>query len=334
MATVGQLALTLADLRKRTGADGKLDWVLEALNQSNPILDDIPWMEGNLPTGNQTTVRTSIPEPSLRRINRGVDATKSTTAQVADTCSIFEARSEVDIELLALAPDKAAFRRSEDVAHVEGFGQAVARNILYGDSLSNPDEFNGLGVRFNTLKGDKGTPGYQLISAGGTGNALTSAWFVGWGERTVTGIYPRGSYAGLKVRDLGENDAVDPDGRKFRAVSTLFTWKPGLAVRDIRSVAAVRNIKADGLAALDSDAKRALIEKFIYAKNRLRDVNTVKPVLYVSDDVYTFFECYLIDKTNVHVTRQELMGKTPQLYLAGIPVKKLDVLGATEAQVK
>ena len=334
MATVGNLALTLSDLRKRTGPQGEMDWVLEALNESNPILDDIPWLEGNLPTGNQTTVRTSVPMPSLRRINRGVDPSKSTTKQVADTCSIFEARSEVDIELLALAPDKAQFRRSEDVAHIEGFGQAVARNILYGDSMTNPDEFNGLGVRYNVLKGEKGEPGYQVVSAGGTGKTNTSIWIVGWGERTVTGIYPRNTYAGLKVRDLGENDAVDPDGRKFRAVSTLFTWKPGLAVRDQRAVAAVRNINVSNLLSLDSDGKRSLIEKFILAKNRLRNLDTVNAVAYVNDDVYSFLEIYLIDKNNVHVTRRDLADGQQVLYLAGIPVRKLDALRSDEEVIK
>lgn len=52
------------------------------------------WMEGNLPTGNQTTQRTSIPTPTLRRINRGADNVKSTTRQITDTCSMLEARSE------------------------------------------------------------------------------------------------------------------------------------------------------------------------------------------------------------------------------------------------
>ena len=135
MSTVGNLALTLNDWRLRTAPDGSIDYIVETLAQQNPILQQMLWMEGNLPTGNMTTQRTSIPSPSKRRINRGVDASKSTTKQITDTCCILEDRSKVDIELLGLQPDKEAFRRSEDAAHMEGFAQSVADMLFYGKIL-------------------------------------------------------------------------------------------------------------------------------------------------------------------------------------------------------
>ena len=75
----GNTALTFSDLRKRMDPDGKIAWIMEIMAQSNPIMQHIPWMEGNLPTGNQTTLRTSYPHPQLRRINRGITPGKSTT---------------------------------------------------------------------------------------------------------------------------------------------------------------------------------------------------------------------------------------------------------------
>ena len=113
MATLGTQALTLSDLRKRLAPDGSVDFIIEALLSSNPIMDDIAWKMGNLPTGNRTTIRTSMPKPSVRRINRGVTRHKSTTMQVQDTCIILEDRSCVDIEEIALAPNGEQFRRSE-----------------------------------------------------------------------------------------------------------------------------------------------------------------------------------------------------------------------------
>lgn len=334
MATVGNLAVTLNDWRLRTAPDGTIDYIVETLAQSNPILQHMLWMEGNLPTGNQTTQRTSIPTPTLRRINRGADNVKSTTRQITDTCSMLEARSEIDIELLALQPDKEAFRRSEDSAIMEGFAQTMAKYTIYGDSDSNPDEFNGLAVRYNALTGSKGDAGYQVISAGTGGtNTNTSAWLVGWGERTVAGIYPKNSQAGLKMRDLGEQTVEDADGKKFQAVSTLFNWKAGLAVRDLRQIASVRNIDVSTLKGMTSTNKVAMIENFIYAKNRVRNLDAGKFQWYLSDSMYTFLETYLIDKNNVHVTRQELMGKPPQIYLSGIPVFKLDAISETEAKL-
>ena len=151
MPTIGNLALNFNDLRKRQAPDGTIDHIIEVLKQSNPIMDDIKWKQGNLPTGNQTTQRTSIPTPSLRAINKGVQPTKSSTKQVRDTCCILEARSRVDIELLRLEPDPQAFRRSEDDAHIEGFSEKVASMIFYGDSDEKLDEFNGFAKRYDHL---------------------------------------------------------------------------------------------------------------------------------------------------------------------------------------
>ena len=77
-----------------------------------------------------------------------------------------------------------------------------------------------------------------------------------------------------------------------------------------------------------------MIEKFILAKNRLRNLDTVNAVAYVNDDVYSFLEIYLIDKNNVHVTRRDLADGQQVLYLAGIPVRKLDALRSDEAVIK
>jgi hypothetical protein len=336
MSTVGNLALTMTDFRKRMTPDGQLDYIIECLAESNPILEDMKWMEGNLPTGIQTTQRTSIPTPSVRVINRGVAASKSTTEQITDTCMMLEDRSQIDVKLLQLQANKEAFRKSEDAAHMEGLAQKVARVSMYGDIKDDPDEFNGLSVRYKTFSGAKGDAGYQVIPAGTAGEKTnTSAFLVGWGERATAGIYPKNTQVGLKMTDLGESDVFDKDGRPFRAVQTLFEWNCGLTVRDVRANALVRNINVATLASLTSANKLALIEKFTKAKNRIRNLRQVgtKFSWYVSDSVYDFIECFLTDKNNVHVTRQEVMGQMPQLYLGGIKVQKLDCIKEDEEAI-
>lgn len=339
MAVLGNTALTLSDWRKRMAPDGSIDFIIEALQNANPIMDDIVWMMGNLPTGNKTTLRTSMPTPSVRRINRGVARHKSQTEQVTDTTIILEDRSVVDIELLALAQNGEAFRRSEDAAFVAGFSDAVAANIFYGDTTADAGEtFNGIAMRYNEY-GDatyKNKAAYQVISAGTAGTNNTSGYFVGWGTHATTGIYPKGSQLGLQQRDLGESTVTDANGREYQAVTTLFTWKCGLAVGDIRANAAVRNIDMSTLGSLTSAQKLALVEKFIRAKNRIRGIQSrdKKVVLYVGDELYNFFELYLLDKNNVHVTRQELMNAAPQLYLSGVPIKKCDAISEAEPAVQ
>ena len=333
MAILGTQALTIADWRSRMNPDGNIDFIIEALEQSNPIINQIRWLQGNLPTGNKTTLRPSIPRPSIRRINRGVDAHKSTTKQVQDTCMMLEDRSEVDVKLISIQPDKEGFRRSEDAAFVMGFGDMVAESIFYGDTAQEPDTFNGLSVRYNVIGGEKHSAGHQVIEGGTAGtNTNTTGFFVGWGTKATAGIYPKHSKMGLQSQDLGECDAQDAQGKKYRALVTLFDWDVGIAVQDIEANALVRNIDVSKLMSLKSDEKQALVEKFIIAKNRIRNLqNKDKKVhLYVSPAMYDFFEIYLLDKNNVHVTRQDLQNAPTQLYLSGIPIEKSDSIIETE----
>lgn len=335
----GSQAITLLDFSKRLDPNGKLAYVVETLAQSNPVLDDMKWMEGNLPTGIQTTQRTSIPKPTIRKINRGVKHTKSTTEQISDTCCMLEGRSLVDVELIKLyqgAAAKEELRKSEDAAHVEGFSQTVADYLFYGDVTVDPDQFNGLSARYNTFKGDKGTYGYQCINAGTAGEKTnTSAFLIGWGERTTSGIYPQGSKAGLDMRDLGESDAYDKDGNPFRALQTLFHWNVGLTVRDVRANSVIRNIDTAKLKNLTSANKLSLMENFIYAMNRIRNIdnNNIKYVWYVSEAMKTFLDIYFLDKSNVSVTKEQIEGKKPQLRINGVPVVKCEAISDKETAI-
>ena len=247
---------------------------------------------------------------------------------------ILEDRSVVDVELLALQKDKEKFRNSEDAAFVQGFSNYVAEQAFYGDSKENPGTFNGLSVRYDTYGGDKGEAGYQVVSAGTPGtNTNTTAFFVGWGGKHTVGIYPEGTIAGLKMRDLGEQTVTDNDGLEYQALATLFTWKVGLAVQNIRSNALLRNINVASLESMTSQQKLTLMDNLTKTKNRIQNLqNGDKQVrLYVSDSLYNFFETYMNDKNNVFVTQQTLMNQMPQLYFKGIPVEKCDAISETES---
>ena len=223
---------------------------------------------------------------------------------------------------------------AEDDAHVEGMAQYVARQFIYGDLENDPDVFNGFTPRYNTLRDEgKGSVGHQVISAG-TANSSGkngSIWFVDWGDNRVVGIYPKGTMAGLRKQDLGEGDVNDADGKPYRAVQTLYSYKCGLAVKNVRSVVRVANIDMATIKNLTDAQQKALIDKFVYAKNRLWLPKN--PVAYVSDDLYSWFECYLTNKNNIHVTREQVMGAAPILRFNGIQVKKMDCMTDTEAAV-
>ena len=127
MAASASTHPTLVDLVKRQDPDGKIATIAEILNETNEILDDMVWMEGNLPTGHRTTVRTGIPAPTWRKLYGGVQPTKSTTAQVTDNTGMLEAYAEVDKALADLNGNTSEFRLSEDMAHIEGIGHLGQR---------------------------------------------------------------------------------------------------------------------------------------------------------------------------------------------------------------
>ena len=103
MAVIGNTLPTLLDVAKRLEPNGSgIMPIAELLSQENEMLIDMPWFEGNLPTGSRVTVRTGLPEVIFRKLNGGVPNSKSTTAQIDEACGILEGRGQVDVDLAML----------------------------------------------------------------------------------------------------------------------------------------------------------------------------------------------------------------------------------------
>src|SRR5881396_2309811 len=103
MATLGLLGkVTLLEWAKTLDPDGSTAKVAELLTQSNEVLTDMPFIEGNLPTGHRTTVRTGIPPGIWRQMYQGVPPAKTLRAQITDACGILENRNEIDKDLADL----------------------------------------------------------------------------------------------------------------------------------------------------------------------------------------------------------------------------------------
>ncbi len=327
--------LTLMDLKSRMDPNGAHAEVIEVLAKSCPLHIDAVWKEGNLKTGNLTTRRSGLPSIGRRTINKGIPGSASKTTQVVDTCVNYEGNSEIDVMFLKLAKDKKEFRWGEDSAFIEKFNETFSEDMIYGDTTQDPSNFNGLAVRYNTLTGDKGSFGYQVVSAGGAGSDNTSIWIVAWSDKGIHCVYPEGSQAGLEISDKGEQRVTDTTGNPFYAWCTNFVWTPGLAVRDPQYAARLANIDVSDLITFGSgsDTSPKLIQKLILAKNRIKRFENTRPAMYVNDLVYSWLEIMLSDKSNVYVTRRELMDKMPELFFAGIPIRKCDAILSNEAKV-
>lgn len=335
-------AATLLDVAQATDPNGKIAMVAELLSQSNEILPDMPVLEGNLATGHRGTIRTGLPTPIWRKLYQGVPPSKSLRAAVEDSCGMLEARSEVDKDVADLNGNSAQFRLSESAAELEGMNQTMAQALIYGDASVNPEQFNGLAVRYNTINTSTSQIANNVISAGGSGNC-TSVWLVVWGPNTIHGIYPKGSMAGLEHEDLGLIDAFDSNNNRYRAYADRWQWKLGLHVRDWRYVVRIANISmTDLLAQSSTQANTAatwLPKLMVKALARIPFRGMGTPVFYASRTVKEMLAVGALDKSqNVLAIQQgfQQYGKVEpgftnaDLTCLGVPVRTVDRILETE----
>ena len=327
--------MTLAEWARRLDPQGRIDKIVEMMNTTNAILDDMIFVEGNLPTGHKTTIRTGLPEATWRLLNYGVSTGKSETKQVTDVCGMLETYSEVDKDLVKLSKDQAAFRLSEDRAFIEGMNQQMATTLFYGDTLTNPERFLGLSPRFAAYSADEDLIGSHVVKAGGSGTDNTSMWLVGWGENTVHGIFPQGSQAGLQHQDLGEVTLFDAAGGKYQGYRTHYKWDCGLCVRDWRYIARVCNIDVSALATAGtgSDSSAALELYMLDAMEMIPSEGLGNLVWYCNRTVRTALWKRLLSKSNTLLSLEDWKNGKRILSLMGIPIRRCDALLNSESLV-
>ncbi|MGC0818503.1 major capsid protein [Pantoea agglomerans] len=327
MAVKGLTALTLADWGKRVDSNGKIDKIIELLGQTNPILEDMPFVEGNLPTGHRTTVRSGLPTATWRLLNYGVQPSKSTTVQITDSAGMLEAYAEVDKSLADLNGNTSEFRLSEDRAFIEAMNQQMAQTLFYGDTSVNPQQFMGLSSRYSSKAAGNGQ---NIIDAGGTGTDNTSIWLVVWGENTVHGIFPKGQKAGLQHQDLGEQTLVDANGGKYQGYRSHYKWDNGLTLRDWRYVVRIANIDVSDLSVAGSAAN--IVTLMIKALHRIPNRGMGKPVFYMNRTLGQALDLQSLDKASLALTVKETEGDWWTAF-RGIPIREVDAILETEARV-
>ena len=339
MATLASSALTLGEWATRLDPGGKPAAVIELLGQTNEMLTDMLWMQCNDGTGHKTTVRTGLPAATWRLLNYGVVKSKSTTAQVRDSTGMLETYSEIDKALADLNGNTAEFRMGEDMAFIESMNQGMQGSVVYGNTSVSPERFTGLGPRFSALSAPNGG---NIVNAGGSSNTNTSIWLIGWGQNTAHGLFPKGSKAGLQVRDLGEVALYDANNNVFQGYRTHFKWDCGLTVRDWRFVVRIANVNVTAGAVTTSN----LVNTLITAVNKLPFVSAagnspppggtkpgqVNTAFYCNRTVRAALDIQAMAKTNNFLTIETRDSK-PYTAFRGIPIRICDQITNAEANV-
>ncbi len=338
MATLSTSNLTLADWAKRSDPDGRVPIVAELLSQTNEILDDCVFKEGNLPTGERVIIRTGLPSVYFRALNQGIPGSKSTTAQVDEACAILEARSEVDKDLAMLNGNTAQFRLSEDTAFLEAMNQTQAETMFYGNPGTDPKKFLGLAPRYGDLSADNAV---NILDAGGSGSDNASVYLVVWGDQTVYCPFPKGSKAGLTHEDLGEQTVYNSDGTRLQAFATRYQWKNGLVVKDWRYVVRICNIDISDLIGVTgtqaNTAATSLTKLMARATYRIPNMGMGRAAFYMNRTVHSGLSIAAMDKSQNVLEIQKGLTQFGQaksyLSFLGTPIRQVDSLINAEARV-
>ena len=320
MATIGSQALTYADWARRMDDGYKVARIIELLSQTNEVLEDMMVVEGNLPTGHKTTVRTGLPQATWRLLNQGVPNAKSTTAQIQDTCGNLETYSVIDKDIADLNGNTQEFRLSEVRAFLEGMSQQVASTLIYGNQFINPERF--------------------------TGENYTSIWIHVWGDDTAHATFPKGKITGLQHRDMGEWPVSDSSGNTYQAYRDHFKWEIGYVLRDWRYVVRIANIDVTLLTGVSAANLINLIVRAIYrlptqpvSAGTIQTSDTPeiranmgRSVVYCNRIIRTYLDLQAMNKTNVLLRIEEFDGK-PITTFRGIPVRTCDAILSNEVNI-
>lgn len=336
-------AVTLLDYKKALDPNDQVAVAIELLAQTNEMLLDMTWLEGNLVTGHQTTVRTGLPSSTWRKLYQGVQPSKSTRAKITDTCGMLETRSEVDKDAF-LGGDIAGFRLSESMAFMESMNQDLQSAIMYEDETTNSERITGLSPRYSSLSAGSGD---NILDAGGSGSDNTSIWLICWGENTVTGIYPKGSKAGIQHEDLGLIDAFDSNNNRFRAYADHWQWKCGINVRDWRYAVRIANVDISDLEGQTgtqaSTASTAIIKLMVQSMARIPNMGMGKCAFYCNRKVKEMLTVAALDKSNGVLAIQPAVEQFGEirpgfagngtLTCLGTPIRTVDSILQTESAV-
>lgn len=317
--------LTLLDHARRLDPNGKIAKIVEIMNETNEILDDMVYIEGNLATGHKTTIRSGLPAVAWRMLNYGIQPSKSRTVQVQDSCGMLEAYSVIDVELAALNGNTADFRLSEDRAYLESMSQTLAETVIYGNTDENPERFLGLAPRYSDPSAENGM---NILDGGSVGTDNTSIYLVCWGEQTCHGIYPKGSKAGVQHKDLGEDTVSDGNGGEYQALRSHYQAKAGLTLRDWRYVVRIANIDVTALKK-DASSGADLIDLMVQAIELLPAMGMGRCAFYCNRTIRSFLRRQITNKNNVWLSMDEIAGKKA-LAFDSIPVRRVDKILNTE----
>lgn len=337
MAGLGTRLVTLADVAK--SKNKQIGKVAEVLVLENEALKDIPYMQMNEGTVHKEEIRSALPAVYYRKANQAIPASKTTTEERTFTAAHFESKSQMDAKVAERGGNVAYNRWNQAQGHLQAMAQEHGSLLIYGSPLSDPRKTPGFFDIYSTVATSEETS-KQVIDAGGTGSNNTSILLAHWGERSIFGVYPAGTQAGLKRTDrsaggkLVQIQATDLAGNpgSFWGYEEDFEIDHGLVVKDYRQAARIANIDVVNL---KSGAGAAdLIDLMITAAYKIHTAQNGTGAWYVNRTIEGFLHKQALTKVGAGAGLRfdNYQGEQVLMFL-GRPVRRMDAILNSEARV-
>jgi hypothetical protein len=298
--------------------------VANVLDEVNPFVQDAPMQEAIDITSHVIARTTSLPSATFIKVGNGWDAGLGTYSQARESMAMIRARYQCPEEVMNLQPSAGAYRMQRERDQVEGMSQVFANQMISGSTITTPERFNGLELRYGAL--GTARTNYVISNGGSNSGYHTSIWFVQWSPSKCYLIYPRGSKnVGIQKRDEGRVFTTGDDSKSMWAYVTEFAWDVGLCVEDTRSVKRLCNIDTASGSASSIDE-----DKIIQILNNFRGNEQI--IMYCNEDLKTQLDILAKDKGNVQYLPDSPWGKGV-LSFRGVPIKVCDAITSTEGTI-
>jgi len=333
MATLNLLggAVTWIDLWKTIDPSGGLAQIYNETLETNNIFTHSVWMPANQGATHQGVRVASLPVSSGKRMGIGTAPTSGSHVNFVEETRVRELWVEIEDEVLNKHPDPEGYLNEQMMLSIQAISQDVVQDALYGNRSTDPDNINGLLVRYGSIQTDRKQG--RVMSAGGSSNANSSIIALKWGGDGVFMIYPKDHpTAGLTKELFPAENITDSSNRIKRVRRMRVQFAFGIVVNNRRNFFRLANIDASISAANWAlNVENNLITLFNDAPNDAMGFR-----MYVNNFVKTQFDIRAKDKTNVYYNPMgNYIGQPPgqTALFNGLPMYKTERLIAAEANV-
>lgn len=332
MATTGTNTMGVLEAASMYTKDGQILAVAEVLNTVENLDSDLHMTECDTAEGHMSGRRTSLPTLSVERHNEGEESSVATQEKALEKTMGVAGWSKIEDKIANYGGNPAAKRSNQDMAFVEKMRQDTNAHLLYANHAVDPDTIDGFLTRYSTKTGNIGRN--VLLAKDAAGSDYASILLVGHGKRTVYGLYPKGTPAGISMEDFGRKHHTI-DGKEFVFWSKKFSRKFGIAIDDSRFVVRIANIDISDLTGATPPNLRLLMQQAI---DLIPDPSGVRLGFYMPRQVKSWLadQFYTGVKAGGGITFDNVTGRHgvhKMMHFQEIPINTQDSMSIAEGRV-